>query len=42
MFQSYSDYGDGVKGNAKRALDYAEKNGWGSCGTPVENKEQIN
>ena len=33
--ESYSDYPDGVKGNAKRALDYAEKNGWGSCGTPV-------
>ena len=24
-----------LKGNAKRALDYANKNGWGSCGTPV-------
>jgi hypothetical protein len=34
-FESYSDYPDGVKGNAKRALEYAEKNGWGSCGTPV-------
>ena len=33
--ESYSDYPDGVKGNAKRALEYAEKNGWGSCGTPV-------
>ena len=33
--ESYSDYPDGVKGNAKRALDWAEKNGWGSCGTPV-------
>ena len=33
--ESYSDYGDGVKNNAKRVLDWVEKNGWGSCGTPV-------
>ena len=33
--ESYSDYPDGVKGNAKRVLDYVEKNGWGSRGTPV-------
>jgi hypothetical protein len=33
--ESYSDYPDAVKNNAKRALDYANKNGWGSCGTPV-------
>jgi len=33
--ESYTDYGDGVKGNAKRALEWADKNGWGSCGTPV-------
>ena len=33
--ESYSDYPDGVKNNAKRALEWAEKNGWGSCGTPV-------
>ena len=33
--ESYSDYPDGVQGNAKRALDYANENGWGSCGTPV-------
>ena len=33
--ESYSDYPDGVKNNAKRALEYANKNGWGSCGTPV-------
>ena len=33
--ESYSDYGDGVKNNAKRALEWANKNGWGSCGTPV-------
>lgn len=34
-FESYSDYPDSVKNNAKAALDWAEKNGWGSCGTPV-------
>jgi len=33
--ESYSDYPDGVKNNAKRALEWADKNGWGSCGTPV-------
>lgn len=33
--ESYSDYPDGVKSNAKKALDWAEKNGWGTCGTPV-------
>ena len=34
-FESYADYPDGVKNNAKRVLEYAEKNGWGACGTPV-------
>lgn len=34
-FESYSDYPDGVKGNAKRVLEWVDKNGWGSCGTPV-------
>jgi len=29
------DYPEGVKNAAKRAVDYAEKNGWGSCGTQV-------
>ena len=33
--ESYSDYPDTVSNNAKRALDWADKNGWGSCGTPV-------
>jgi hypothetical protein len=33
--ESYSDYPDGVKSNAKKALEYANTNGWGSCGTPV-------
>jgi len=35
QFESHADYPDGVKSNAKKALDWAEKNGWGSCGTPV-------
>jgi hypothetical protein len=30
-----SDYPEGVKNAAKKAVDYAEKNGWGSCGTAV-------
>jgi hypothetical protein len=34
-FESYTDYPEGAKNNAKRAIDWAEKNGWGSCGTPV-------
>lgn len=34
-FESYSDYPDGVKNNAKRVLEYVEENGWGSCGTAV-------
>jgi len=33
--ESYSDYPDGVVNNAKAAVDYAEANGWGSCGTAV-------
>ena len=33
--ESYTDYPDGAKNNAKRALEWAEKNGWGDCGTPV-------
>jgi len=33
--ESYSDYPEAATNNAKRALAYAEKNGWGSCGTPV-------
>jgi len=30
--ESYSDYPQGAKNNAKRALKWAEENGWGSCG----------
>lgn len=33
--ESYSDYPDSVKNNAKAALKYADENGWGSCGTDV-------
>ena len=29
------DYPDSAVNNAKRALKWAEENGWGSCGTPV-------
>jgi hypothetical protein len=32
---SYSDYPDSVSNNAKRALKWADENGWGSCGTSV-------
>lgn len=36
MFEdTISDYPDGVKNAAKRALNYVDKNGWGSCGTGV-------
>lgn len=33
--ESYSDYPKAASENAKTALRWAEKNGWGSCGTPV-------
>ena len=29
---SYSDYPEAATNNAKRALKWVEKNGWGSCG----------
>ncbi|CAB4152379.1 hypothetical protein UFOVP617_12 [uncultured Caudovirales phage] len=29
---SYTDYPEAASNNAKRALKWAEKNGWGSCG----------
>jgi len=32
---SYSDYPDSVSNNAKKALKWANENGWGSCGTSV-------
>lgn len=34
-FQSYSDYPLAASDNARKALKWAEKNGWGDCGTPV-------
>ena len=30
-----TDYPEGVKNAAAKAVAYAEKNGWGSCGTAV-------
>lgn len=33
--ESYIDYPKEASKNAQIALDYAEKNGWGGCGTPV-------
>jgi HK97 family phage prohead protease len=33
--QTYSDYPEAVRNNAKRVLKYVDENGWGSCGTPV-------
>ena len=33
--ESFSDYPQAATDNAKRALAWAEKNGWGECGTPV-------
>ena len=33
--ETYSDYPQGVVNNAKNALEWADKNGWGSCGTAV-------
>ena len=35
QFETYNDYPEAAKNNAKRAVDYAEENGWGSCGTDV-------
>jgi hypothetical protein len=33
--ESYTDYPQAATENAKIALRWAEKNGWGTCGTPV-------
>ena len=30
--KSYTDYPQAARNNAKRALKWAEENGWGSCG----------
>jgi hypothetical protein len=35
---SYDDYPEAARENAKIALRWAEENGWGSCGTPVGKK----
>lgn len=32
---SYNDYPQAATNNAKKALKWAEQNGWGDCGTPV-------
>jgi hypothetical protein len=34
-FETYNDYPEAAVTNAKRALKWADENGWGSCGTPV-------
>ena len=34
-FESYTDYPKAAIQNAQAALNWVEKNGWGSCGTPV-------
>lgn len=34
-FESYSDYPEAVKENAKKVIAWVETNGWGSCGTNV-------
>lgn len=33
--ETFTDYPDAAVENAKRALAYAEENGWGDCGTPI-------
>lgn len=33
--ESFSDYPNDVKNNAKNVLEWVDRNGWGSCGTPV-------
>ena len=33
--ESFSDYPDDVKNNAKNVLEWVDRNGWGSCGTAV-------
>lgn len=33
--ESYTDYPEAAVNNAKRALKWADENGWGDCGTPV-------
>jgi len=33
--KTYSDYPEGVVSNAKKVLEWVDKNGWGSCGTAI-------
>ena len=33
--ESYTDYPQSATNAAKKALEWADKNGWGECGTPV-------
>ena len=33
--ESFSDYPNDVKNNAKNVLEWVDRNGWGSCGTPI-------
>jgi hypothetical protein len=33
--ESFADYPNDVKANARNVLDWVEKNGWGGCGTDV-------
>ena len=35
LLENYNDYPKEASENAKTALNYADKNGWGSCGTAV-------
>ena len=35
MAETYTDYPKAATTNAKRAVDWAEENGWGTCGTAV-------
>jgi hypothetical protein len=35
MLESFSDYPEDVKNNAKKVLEWTDKNGWGGCGTSV-------
>jgi hypothetical protein len=37
-FETYNDYPKAASKNAQTALNWADKNGWGSCGTPVGKK----
>lgn len=32
---TFTDYPEAAKENARRALQWAEENGWGDCGTPI-------